>query len=68
MEVLSAKSSLVRRNVSCDFLSSFLEENLDMNRLFQAFFDQIVWCAIGTQRHPASVPAKLGCILCLDEI
>jgi hypothetical protein len=67
-EVLSSKSCLVRRGVSCDFLSSFLKRNLDRTRLFEALFDQIVWCAIGTQRRAASAPVKLGCVLCLDEI
>ncbi len=67
-EVLSAKSCLVRCNVSYEFLSSFLKGNLDMIDLLQAFFDQIVCHAISTQRCPAIVPVKLGCVLCLDEI
>ncbi len=46
-EVLSSKSCLVRSNVSCNLLSSFLKGNLDLIRLFQAFFDQIVWYTIG---------------------
>ncbi len=54
--------------MSCDVLISFLKGNLDAIRLLQAFFDQIVWHAIGTQRHPASVPVKLGCVLCLNQI
>ncbi len=32
-----------------DLFKSFLKGNLDTIRLFQAFFDQIVWLAIGTQ-------------------
>ncbi len=67
-EVLSAKSSLVGHNVTCNLLSSFLEGYLDMIGLFQAFFDYIVWHAIGTQRCPASIPVKLGRVLCLDKI
>ncbi len=59
---------MVRRDVTCNLLSSFLERDLDMIGLFQAFFDQIVWHAIGTQRHPASIPVELGRILCLDQI
>jgi hypothetical protein len=54
--------------MTCDLLSSFLEENLDLIRLFQAFFDQIVWHTIVTQRCPASVPVELGRILYLDQI
>ncbi len=53
-EVLSAKSSLVKCNVACNLLGSFLEGNLDTIGLFQTLFNQIVWCAIGTQRHPKS--------------
>jgi hypothetical protein len=67
-KVLRSKSCLVRRDVSRDFLGSFLEEDLDSIRVFQAFFDQLVWHAIGTQRSPASVPVKLGCLLSLDKI
>jgi hypothetical protein len=54
--------------VTCNFLSSFLEENLDTIGLLQAFFDQIVWRAIGTQRHPASISVELGHILRHDQI
>ncbi len=54
--------------MSCDFFHSFLEGYLDLIRLFQAFFDQLVWRAIGTQRSPASVPVELGCMLSLDQI
>jgi hypothetical protein len=69
MKVLSAKLCLVRCNVTCDFLSSFLEGNLDTIGLFHALFDQIVWCSIGTQRHPVSIPVEMvGCILHLDQI
>ncbi len=59
---------LVRRNVSCDIFGFFLKEDLDSIRLFHAFFDQLVWHAIGTQRSPASVPVELGCLLSLDKI
>jgi hypothetical protein len=62
------KPCLARRDVSCDFLSSFLKQNLDTIRLFQAFFNQIDWHAIGTKRRPASVPVKLGCILPPNQI
>ncbi len=68
MEVLSAKSSLVGHNMTCNLLHSFLERDLDSIRLFQAFFNQIVWRTIGTQRHPMSIPVELGRILCLDKI
>jgi hypothetical protein len=54
--------------VSHDFLGSFLEGDLDLIRLFQAFFDQLVWSAISTQRSPASVPVEVGCLLSLDQI
>jgi hypothetical protein len=54
--------------MSCDYLGSFLKGYLDMIRLFQAFFDQLVLHAIGTQRSPASVPVELGCLLCLNQI
>jgi hypothetical protein len=47
---------------------AFSQNNLDTNGLFQAFFDQIVWHAISTQRCPGSIPVELGCILCLDQI
>ncbi len=69
-EELSAKSSLVRRDMTCNLLCFFLEGYLDSIRLFQALFDKIVWCAIGPQRHPMSIPVKveLGRILCLDKI
>jgi hypothetical protein len=67
-EVLSTKLSLVRCDMICNFLSSFLEGNLITIGPFQAFFDQIVWHAIGTQRRPASVSVKLGCVLCLNQI
>jgi hypothetical protein len=68
VEVLSTKLSLVGRDVTCNLLSSFLEGNLDTIKLFQAFFDQIVWHAISIQRHPASIPVELGPILHLDQI
>ncbi len=64
----SAKLSLVRCNMTCNFLSYFNKGHLDMIGLFQAFIDQIVWHAIGTQRHPASIPVELGHILRLDQI
>jgi hypothetical protein len=51
-----------------NLLSSFVEGNLDMIGLFQAFFDRIVWRAIGTQRCPLSIPVELGHILHLDQI
>jgi hypothetical protein len=54
-ELLRSKLSLVRHNVSCDILGSFLERDLDSIRLCQAFFNQLVWCAIGIQRSPARV-------------
>ncbi len=54
--------------MTCNLLSSFLIRNLDTIGMFQAFFDQFVWRAIGTQRHPASIPVELGNILCLDQI
>ncbi len=54
--------------MTCNLLSSFLKGNLDTIGLFQAIFDQIVWHAIGTQRHPASIPVELGGILRLDQI
>ena len=67
-KVLRSKSCLVGRNVSCNILYSFLEGDFDTVRLFHAFFDQLVWHAIGTQRSPVSVPVKLGCLLIHDEI
>jgi hypothetical protein len=51
-----------------NLLGSFFKEDLDLIGLFQTLFDQVVWRAIGTQRHPASIPVKLGRILCLDKI
>jgi hypothetical protein len=54
--------------MACNLLSSFLEDNYDAIWLFQAFFDQIVWHAIGTQRRPSNIPVKLGHILQLDKI
>ncbi len=67
-EVLSSKLCLVRCDVSGNLFSSFLEGSLDTIKLFQAFFNQIVWYAISTQRRPASIPVELGCILHLDQI
>jgi hypothetical protein len=55
-------------NVSCNDLGSFLEGDFDMIRLFHAFFDQLVWHAIGTKGSPASVSVKLGCLLSLNKI
>jgi hypothetical protein len=49
-----------------NLLGYFLEGDLDSIGLFQFLFDKIVWLAIGTQRHPASIPVKLGPILRLD--
>ncbi len=60
--------SLVRCDMICNLLCSFLEGNLHTIGPFQAFFDQIVWRAIGTQRHPASIPVEMGRILRLDQI
>jgi hypothetical protein len=50
-EVISTKLSLVRRGMTCNLLSSFLEGNLNTIRLFLAFFSLIVLHAINTQRH-----------------
>ncbi len=46
-EVLGSKLCLVGRDVSCDVLQIFFEGNLDSIKLFQAFFNQLVWHAIG---------------------
>ncbi len=46
-EVLGSKPCLVGRDVSCDVLRSFFKGDLDSIRPFQAFFDQLVWHAIG---------------------
>ncbi len=43
-----------------NLLGSFLEGDLDSIGLFETFFDQLVWHAIGTQTRPASTPIKLG--------
>ncbi len=67
-EVLSTNQAWSGATKTCNFLSSFLKGNLDMIGLFQAFFDQIVWHAIGIQRHPASVQVKLAYILHLNWI
>jgi hypothetical protein len=67
-EVVRSKLCLVRRDMSSNLFSFFLGGNLDMIRQFQAFFDQIIWCAIGTQRRSTSIPVELGHILCLDQI
>jgi hypothetical protein len=55
-------------NVTCNLLTSFLEGYFDTIKLFQVFFDQIGWHAIGTKRGPESIPVKLGRILRLDKI
>ncbi len=54
--------------MTCNLLSSFLKGNLDTIELFQAFFDQIVWHAVGTQRRPgALIRSDIVMILaCLD--
>jgi hypothetical protein len=54
--------------MSCDILGPFLKGDLDWISLFHAFFDQLVWHAIGTQRSLGSVLVKLGCLLCLNKI
>jgi hypothetical protein len=51
-----------------NLLGSFLEGDLDSIGLFQTVFNQVVWCAIGTQRRPGSAPVKLGHVLHLDKI
>ncbi len=51
-----------------NLLGSLLEGDLDLIGLFQTLFDEFVWHAIGTQRHPSSIPVKLGHILRLDKI
>jgi hypothetical protein len=67
-EVLSAKLSQVGGAMAYNLLSSFLVGDLGLTRLFQTFFNQIVWHAISTQRCPVSIPVKLGSILGLDKI
>jgi hypothetical protein len=47
---------------------SFVPFSIDSIRLFHAFFDQLVWHAVGTQRSPANVPVELGCCLSLDKV
>jgi hypothetical protein len=51
-----------------NLLGSLLKGDLDLIGLFQTLLDQFVWHAIGTQRHPSSVPVELGRVLHLDEI
>ncbi len=72
-EVLRAKSSLVKRDVTGNLLGSWvlgvlLEGDFNSIGLLQTLLDKLVWCAIGTQGRPASIPVKLGHILRLDKI
>jgi hypothetical protein len=53
--------------MTCNLLSSFLGGDLDSTGLFQTLFGQIVWYAIGTQRHSVSIPLKMGHVLRLDR-